>query len=53
MKTKSLGCILGICALAFGLGVLLSCFLPEEVLVVIEALLIAAVGGVYFLGCRR
>ena len=42
-------CILGVGALAFGLGVLLSCFMPSEVLVVILAILIAAVGVAYFI----
>ncbi len=48
MKTKSLCRVLGISALSFGLGVLFSCFLPTEVLVVIQAILIAAVGFFYF-----
>ena len=41
VKSKMLCCLLGVGALAFGLGVLLSCFMPSEVLVVIMAILIA------------
>ncbi len=43
---------LSIAALAFGCGILLAFFLPEEVLVVIEALLIALVGGFCFIKKR-
>lgn len=42
--------MLGIGVLAFGVGVLVSFFLPEEVLVVIEAITIIGVGCIYFLG---
>lgn len=41
--------VLSIAVLAFGLGVILSCFIPEGVLVIIEALLIMAVGVLCFL----
>lgn len=49
VKGRMLCCVLGVGALAFGLGVLLSCFMPSEVLVVIMAILIAAVGVAYFI----
>ena len=41
--------IMGIAAVAFGLGVLLSFFLPEAVLAVLEALLLAGAGLLYIL----
>lgn len=41
---------LGIGVLAFGVGVLVSFFLPEEALVVIEAVTIIGVGVLYFIG---
>lgn len=41
---------LGIGVLAFGVGVLVSFFLPEEALVVIEAITIIGVGVLYFIG---
>ena len=49
MKAKSLCRVLGVSLLSFGVGILLSFFLPEAVLVVIEALVIIAVGLLYFL----
>ncbi len=49
MKAKSLCRILGVSLLSFGIGILLSFFLPEPVLVVIEAIVIIAVGILYFL----
>ena len=41
---------LGVGVLAFGIGVLVSFFLPEEALVVIEAVTIIGVGVLYFCG---
>ena len=38
----------GVAVLAFGLGVLVSFFLPDTVLAVIEALVIIAVGVLFF-----
>ena len=38
----------GVAVLAFGVGILVSFFLPEQVLVVIEALTIIALGCIYF-----
>ena len=49
MKSASLGKIIGISLLAFGLGILISFFLPETVLVVIEAVVIVATGALFFL----
>ena len=40
--------LIGITILAFGLGLLLSFFLPESFLVVIEAVVIIAIGILYF-----
>lgn len=48
MRHKAICRVLGIAALSFGAGILLAFFLPEAVLVVIEALLITAVGLSYF-----
>ena len=42
--------MLGVGVLAFGVGVLVSFFLPEQVLVVIEAITIIGVGFIYFSG---
>lgn len=53
MKCVSLGKIIGISILTFGLGILVSFFLPDKVLVVIEALLIVAIGLLFFLGQKR
>ncbi|MBQ7377851.1 MAG: hypothetical protein IJW71_06000 [Clostridia bacterium] len=49
MKAKSLCRILGVSLLSFGVGILLSFFLPETVLCVIEAIVIVLVGLLYFL----
>ena len=49
MCRRNLGKILSISALSFGLGILVSFFLPEGVLVIMEALLIMAVGVLCFL----
>ena len=48
MKAKQMCKVLGTAILAFGLGVLISFFIPEQVLVVIEAVIIIAVGCLYF-----
>ncbi|MBQ4150749.1 MAG: hypothetical protein IJC81_02970 [Clostridia bacterium] len=40
--------LIGLTVLAFGLGLLLSFFLPEGFLVVIEAIVIIAIGLLYF-----
>ena len=53
MKCVSLGKIVGISIFTFGLGILVSFFLPDKVLVVIEALLIVAIGVLFFLGQKR
>ena len=53
MKCTSLSKILGISVLTFGIGILVSFFLPDKVLVVIEALLIVAIGLLFFLGQKR
>ena len=50
MKLKQLCKTLGIAVLAFGVGILVSFFLPEEVLVVAEALVIICGGFIYFQG---
>ena len=49
MKVRNLCKVLGISLLSFGVGILFSFFLPDAVLVVIEALVIIAVGGLYFI----
>ena len=48
MCRKNLCKLLSISALSFGLGILVSFFIPEGVLVVMEALLIMAVGVLCF-----
>lgn len=48
MKSFMLCRTIGIAVLAFGVGILVSFFLPEQVLVVIEALTIIAIGCIYF-----
>lgn len=47
---KSTAKFLGLTILAFGLGLLLSFFLPEGFLVVIEAIVIIGIGFLYFSG---
>ena len=49
MKAIALGKAIGISILAFGLGILISFFLPDRFLVVMEAILIVAVGLLCFL----
>ena len=49
MCQRNLFKVLSIAILSFGLGIILSFFIPESVLVVIEALLIMAVGVLCFL----
>lgn len=48
MKSQQLCRVLGTAILSFGIGVLVSFFLPEQVLVVIEAITIIGVGCIYF-----
>lgn len=49
MKTKTFCKVLGISLLSFGAGILASFFLPESVLVVMESIVIIAVGSLYFI----
>ena len=49
MKVRNMCKVLGISLLSFGVGILFSFFLPDTVLVVIEALVIICVGGLYFI----
>ncbi len=49
MCRRNLFKVLSLSVLSFGLGILLSCFIPEGVLVIVEALLIVAVGVLFFL----
>ena len=49
MKCMNLCKIVGVSVLAFGLGVLISFFLPDTVLAVLEALVIIAVGVLFFI----
>ena len=48
MRSQQLCRVLGTAILSFGIGVLVSFFLPEQVLVVIEAITIIGVGLIYF-----
>ena len=52
MKIFPLGKTIGISILAFGLGILISFFLPDRFLVVIEAILIVVIGLLFFLRPR-
>ena len=52
MKCMTFGKIIGIAILSLGLGILLSFFLPDGVLAVIEAILIVAVGVLFFINQR-
>ncbi len=47
-KTGKAVQVIGLAILSFGIGILASFFLPEAVLVVIEALVIISVGLLYF-----
>ena len=49
MKTKNFCKVLGLSLLSFGVGILASFFLPQSVLVVIESIVIIAVGSLYFI----
>ena len=49
MKTKNFCKVLGLSLLSFGVGILASFFLPQSVLVVIESIVIIAVGSIYFI----
>ncbi len=49
MKGRCLWKSFSIAAVAFGCGILLTFFLPESVLAVIEAFLILGVGVLYFI----
>lgn len=46
-KFKGVAKLLGLVILAFGLGLLMSFFLPEGFLVVIEAIVIIGIGLLY------
>ncbi len=48
MKTSSVSKLIGLSILAFGAGILLSFFLPDSVLAIIEAILIVAIGVLFF-----
>ncbi len=52
MKSHCIGKVIGTSILAFGAGILLSFFLPDSVLAVIEAILIVAIGVLFFLKGR-
>ncbi|MBQ7171167.1 MAG: hypothetical protein IJR89_02695 [Clostridia bacterium] len=47
-KTAKLCRLAGVAVLSFGVGILSSFFLPEAVLVVIEAIVIISVGVLWF-----
>lgn len=49
MNILSLGKLIGIATFAFGLGILVSFFLPDRFLLVIETLLIVAVGLLFLM----
>ncbi len=47
-KNCSLAKVFGMAMLSFGVGILVSFFLPDPVLVVIEAVMIIGAGFLYF-----
>ncbi|MBQ9736670.1 MAG: hypothetical protein IJV96_07805 [Clostridia bacterium] len=49
MKSMAIGKTVGIAIFTFGLGILISFFLPDRFLVVIEAILMVAIGLLCFL----
>ena len=49
MKAKNFCKVLGLSLLSFGIGILSSFFLPEAFLVVIESVVIIAIGSLYFI----
>jgi hypothetical protein len=49
MKIVTLWKLIGISVFAFGLGILISFFLPDRALVVIETVIIVAVGLLFLL----
>lgn len=52
MKSMALGKVIGISILAFGLGILVSFFLPDRALLVIETVIIVALGLLFLLRPR-
>ena len=48
MKKVTLSKLIGVFILAFGSGILISFFLPEHILAIIEAILIVAIGILFF-----
>ena len=49
MKIITLWKLIGIAVFAFGLGILISFFLPDRALVVIETVIIVAIGLLFLL----
>lgn len=49
MKVVTLGKLIGVSIFAFGLGILVSFFLPDRFLIVIETILIVALGLLFLL----
>lgn len=52
MKTRLCAKAIGIGVFAFGLGILISFFIPDAVLVIIEAAVIVALGVLCYLKSR-
>ena len=49
MRSIAIGKLIGVAVFAFGLGILISFFLPDSFLVVIETMLIVAIGLLFLL----
>ncbi len=52
MKLVMLGKLIGTAVFAFGLGILISFFLPDRVLIIIETVIIVAIGLLFLLRPR-
>ena len=48
MKKMAISKFIGVFVLAFGSGILISFFLPEHILAIIEAILIVIIGVLFF-----
>lgn len=52
MKFNALGKLIGVAVFAFGLGILISFFLPDRVLIIIETVILVALGLLFLLRPR-
>ena len=52
MKFNALAKLIGVAVFAFGLGILISFFLPDRVLIIIETVILVALGLLFLLRPR-